>query len=213
MADHFDALERHELCDLLDKLGPDAPTVPEGWNTFDLLTHLVQRERDPIGAPGIVIPGPWHSLSERRRKGLKDKGFSTLVETLRGGPPVGFFQVPWVRNVPNLNEFFIHHEDVRRANGMGPRTNPPALDEALWRNVKSGAWLLTRRVRGGGLELARAGTATTHRVRGGGPPVVRLTGAPGELLLYLFGRREVAEVELTGPPEAVEAVRRSRFGM
>jgi hypothetical protein len=35
----------------------------------------------------------------------------------------------------NLNEFFVHHEDVRRANGCGPRTNSPAMDAALWRNV------------------------------------------------------------------------------
>ncbi|HEY3604819.1 MAG TPA: TIGR03085 family metal-binding protein [Sporichthyaceae bacterium] len=212
MAEYFDASERAQLCDLLDRLGPDAPTVPAGWTTFDLLTHLVQRERDPIGAPGIVIPGPWRSLSERRRDGLKDKGFTELVGTLRSGPPRGFFRLPWVRKVPNLNEFFVHHEDVRRANGMGPRLNQPGLDEALWHNVKNGAWLLTRRVRGPGLELAWAGTPTTHRARGG-QPVVRLSGAPGELLLYLFGRREVAEVELSGPPDAVEIVRRARFGM
>ena len=33
-----------------------------------------------------------------------------------------------MREVGNLNEFFVHHEDVRRANGFGPRTNPPAED-------------------------------------------------------------------------------------
>jgi uncharacterized protein (TIGR03085 family) len=212
MADHLDATERQQLCDLLDKLGPDAPTVPEGWTTFDLLTHLVMRERDPIGAPGIVVPGPWAKLAEHRRVKMKDQGFPALVEKLRTGPPPGLFRLPWIRKVPNLNEFFVHHEDVRRANGMGPRTNPPALDDALWHNVRSGAWVLTRRVRGPGLELARAGTSTTRRAKGG-QPVVQLTGAPGELLLYLFGRREIAEVELSGPPEAVEAVRRAKFGI
>ena len=40
-----------------------------------------------------------------------------------------------MRRFPNLNEFFVHHEDVRRANGRGPRTNSPAMDAALWRNV------------------------------------------------------------------------------
>jgi uncharacterized protein (TIGR03085 family) len=212
MADHLDAIERRLLCDLLDKLGPDAPTVPEGWTTFDLLTHLVMRERDPIGAPGIVLPGPWARLAEHRRIGLKNQGYPALVEKLRSGPPPGLFRVPWIRKVANLNEFFVHHEDVRRANGMGPRANPAALDEALWHNVKSGAFLLTRRVRGPGLQLARAGTATTHKAKGG-DPVVTMTGAPGELLLYLFGRREVAEVELSGPPDAVETVRRATFGI
>jgi uncharacterized protein (TIGR03085 family) len=212
MADYFDAAERRELCDLLDKLGPDAPTVLEGWTTADLTSHMVLRERDPLAAPGIIIPGPWRGFAERRRKSLKNKGFPELVETLRNGPPPGFFRLPWIRKVPNLNEFFVHHEDVRRANGLGPRDLPRALDDALWSNVKGGAWLLTRKVRGGGLELAWAGTTTTHRAKGG-EPVVRLTAAPGEVLLYLFGRREVAEVELSGPPDAVAAVRRARFGM
>jgi hypothetical protein len=38
-------------------------------------------------------------------------------------------------------------------------------------------------------------------------------GLPGELLLFLFGRRDAADVEITGSPEAIEVVRRTRFGM
>src|SRR5262249_52743320 len=40
----FDAVERAELCDLLDELGPDAPTLLDGWTTRDLAAHLVLRE-------------------------------------------------------------------------------------------------------------------------------------------------------------------------
>jgi hypothetical protein len=58
-----------------------------------------------------------------------------------------------VRRVSNLNEFFVHHEDVRRANGLDPRTNAAVLDEALWRNVGFAPWFLAKRVRGVGLEL------------------------------------------------------------
>jgi hypothetical protein len=29
-------------------------------------------------------------------------------------------------------EYFIHHEDARRANGMGPRMDRPDLDELSW---------------------------------------------------------------------------------
>jgi hypothetical protein len=46
-----------------------------------------------------------------------------------------------------------------------------------------------------------------------GPQTARLRGTPGELLLYMFGRHAAANVELTGPSEAVAAVHRSRFGM
>jgi uncharacterized protein (TIGR03085 family) len=117
-----------------------------------------------------------------------------------------------VRRLPSLNEFFVHHEDVRRANGHGPRTNEPAMDEALWRNVRRGSWYLARRLRGAGLELQWAGTAQTVRPRHG-EPAARITGPPGELLLYLFGRQDAAHVEVSGPGTAVQAVRRARFGM
>jgi hypothetical protein len=82
----------------------------------------------------------------------------------------------------------------------------------LWSNVGRGTWLLARRLRGAGLELQWAGTARTVRIRPG-EPVARIAGPPGEVLLYLFGRRDAAHVEVSGPAAAVEAVRRARFGM
>ncbi len=118
----------------------------------------------------------------------------------------------WVRRLASLNEFFVHHEDVRRANGRGPRANEPAMDEALWRNVRRGRWLLARRLRGAGLELQWAGTSRTVRARRG-EPTARIAGPPGEVLLYLFGRQQAAQVEVSGPDAAVEVLRRARFGM
>jgi uncharacterized protein (TIGR03085 family) len=117
-----------------------------------------------------------------------------------------------VRRLSSLNEFFVHHEDVRRANGRGPRTSEHAMDEALWRNVSRGRWLLARRLHGAGLELQWAGTAQTVRARRG-EPMARIAGPPGEPLLYLFGRQNAAHVEVSGPDAATEAVRRARFGM
>ena len=116
-----------------------------------------------------------------------------------------------MRRFPNLNEFFVHHEDVRRANGLGPRTNPPAEDAALFRNVARAPWFLSRRLRGAGLELVWAGTDKVVRARRG-QPTARLRGLPGELLLFLFGRRDAADVEISGSPEAVEALQRTSFG-
>ena len=46
-----------------------------------------------------------------------------------------------------------------------------------------------------------------------GEPAARIAGPPGELLLYLFGRQGAAQVEVTGPAAAVDAVQRARFGM
>jgi uncharacterized protein (TIGR03085 family) len=210
----FDAVERAQLSDLLGELGPEAPTLLAPWTTRDLAAHLVLRERDHLAGPGLVLPGAWARLAERRRRELVLRDFTWLVATLRSGPPPGFFRIGWVRRLPSLNEFFIHHEDVRRANGRGPRTSEHAMDmgEALWRNASRGSWFLARRLRGAGLELQWAGTAQTIRARRG-KPAARIAGPPGELLLYLFGRQGAAQVEVSGPAAAVAAVRRARFGM
>ena len=208
----FDAIERQRLSDLFDELGPEAPTLLEPWTTRDLAAHLVLREHDYLAAPGLVLPGPWSRFAERRTRALARKDFAWLITTIRSGPPPGFFRLGWVRRFPNLNEFFVHHEDVRRANGRGPRTNEHAMDEALWRNVTRAPWFLARRLHGAGLELQWAGTAQTVRARRG-EPTARIAGPPGELLLYLFGRQSAAHVEVSGTDPAIEAVRRARFGM
>jgi uncharacterized protein (TIGR03085 family) len=208
----FDAVERQQLCDLLLELGPNAPTLIEPWATRDLAAHLVLREHDYLAAPGLVLPGWWHRFAERRSARLAERDFASLVGEVRRGPPPGFFRIGWVRRLANLNEFFVHHEDVRRANGRGPRSNAPDLEAALWRNVTRAPWFLTRRLRHVGLEFEWAATDKRVRARRG-EPTARLTGPPGELLLYLFGRRAVAQIEITGNPAAVAAVLETSFGM
>jgi uncharacterized protein (TIGR03085 family) len=117
-----------------------------------------------------------------------------------------------LRRVPNLNELFVHHEDVRRANGGRRRDLEPAMDDALWSNVTGGASYLARRLRGPGLELRNASTDQTMTARRG-DPVVRVTGEPGEVLLYLFGRREIAEVEVDGPRAALGLLDNVKIGL
>jgi len=209
----FDAQERMKLCGVFDELGPSAPTLLDGWTTQDLAAHLVLRERDLVAAPCLVLPGPFQNFAERRRIQLADRrDFSWLVSRIRSGPPPGFFRIAWVRSFPNLNEFFVHHEDVRRANGRDPRTLGYRFDAALWRNVRRSSRYLGRRLRDAGLEIEWAGTTERTMVRHG-EPVARLSGPPGELLLYVFGRRSVANVDVTGPAEAIAAIQRTRFGM
>lgn len=211
--DPLDMRERVELCDIFDELGPSAPTLLEGWTTHDLAAHIVLRERDVLAAPCIVLPGAPQRFAERRRVGLaQTRDFAWLVERIRSGPPIGLFRIGWVRALANLSEFFVHHEDVRRANGRGPRNLPPAMDAALWRNVRYSGRFLSRRLRASGLEIEWAATNETVTVRRG-EPKARLSGAPGELLLYLFGRTAVAQVDVSGPPEAIAAVRHTHFGM
>jgi uncharacterized protein (TIGR03085 family) len=209
---HHDDVERAQLCDLLDDIGPDAPTLLAPWTTLDLAAHLVLREHDPLAAPGLVLPGAWGRLAERRRLALRATPFTELVATVRSGPPRGFFSSGWVRRFPNLNEFFVHHEDVRRARGDGPRALPWDEEAALFRNVEDARWFLSRRVRGVGIELEWAQTGRVARGRRT-RPAGHVRGSPGELLLFLFGRGEVADVQLSGSREALEALQGARFGM
>jgi uncharacterized protein (TIGR03085 family) len=210
----FDAQERLALCDRFEELGADAPTLLDRWTAKDLAAHIVLREHDLAAAPCLVLPGPFQRFAERRTTRLADNSeFDSLVARIRSGPPPGFFRLGWVRSFPNLNEFFVHHEDLRRANGLGPRDSlTPAFNGALWRNVRRGGWYLSRRLRGAGLEVSWAGTDKRMTVRKA-EPTARLTGPPGELLLYLFGRQDAARVELTGQSNAIAAVRRTHFGM
>ena len=210
----FDAQERLALCDLFDELGADAPTLLDGWTARDLAAHIVLRERDPIAGPCLVLPGLFQRFAERRRARLAEHTeFGSLVARIRSGPPPGLFRIGWVRSFPNLNEFFVHHEDVRRANRRGPRdTLTPALEAALWRNVRRGSRYLSRRLRGAGLEIVWAGTEQRVTVRKA-EPTARLNGSPGELLLYIFGRQAAAQVEVLGPAQAVATVHDTHFGM
>jgi hypothetical protein len=86
------------------------------------------------------------------------------------------------------------------------------MDAALWRNVRRGSHYLSRELHAFGLEIEWTGTGELVTVRAG-EPTARLSGPPGEILLYVFGRQAAARVEVSGPPEAVSAVRRTHFGM
>lgn len=209
----LDTRERLALCALFEQLGSSAPTLLGGWTAHDLAAHLVLRECDFLAGPCMVLPGPFQRFAERRRVNLaRRRDLRWLVARIRSGPPAGFFRIGWVRALANLNEFFVHHEDLRRANARGPRDLASDMNAALWRNVRRGGGYLSRRLEGCGLEVAWRGTGERATVRRGSP-VASLSGQPGELLLYLFGRVGAAEVQVSGPPEAVAAVRGTHFGM
>lgn len=202
--------ERLALCDLFEEVGPTATTLCEGWDAHHLAAHLVVRERRLDAGPGLVMGGAAARHTARLTERARRRPFEELVATIRSGPPFGMGRVPGLEDRVNLHEFFVHHEDVRRANGRSRRTDVPELEEALWQLLRRGARLLVRRVRGVGIELARPG-GEVLTVRSGDPRA-RITGEPGELVLYLFGRREVAEVGLSGDDGAVAAVQSASLG-
>lgn len=187
--------ERAALCDLLDELGPHAPTLCEGWHTRDLAAHLVLRESRPDAAAGIVFP-PLHPWTRRLQSQLGSGDFAELVQRLRTGPPRFSFFRP-VDELANGIEFFVHHEDVRRARtDWRPRQLDDETANYLWRRSCRMARLALRHEKHG-VEFVRADTGERRLVRRppAGHPTTALHGNPAEFLMYVFGRRDHALVD------------------
>ncbi len=201
--------ERHALADLFDDVGPDAPTLCEGWRARDLAAHLVARERRPDASVGLVVPG-LSGYTERVQTSIRDgQPWGQLVQRVRTGPPFPLSLPPVDANF-NTGEYFVHHEDVRRAGAdAGPRALDADLEALLWSRMSLMGRLLARRVPVG---LRIESSRGSHTVKGG-EPVVTVRGDPGELVLWLFGRATVAQVELRGPADAKKKVAGARLGL
>jgi uncharacterized protein (TIGR03085 family) len=193
--------ERGALCDLALELGPDVPTLCTGWTTFDLVTHLIARERHPIAGLGIIL-SPLAGMTEKAMAKEKRRDYEQAVERLRSGPP---YPMRLVDRQINTIEYFVHLEDIRRANARTEsRPDADGADDELWNTLRRGARIIGRKARSVALDLVRD-TGETIKVSGGdGKPSVRIVGRPGEIALFLMGRKEAAHVELEGDDEAIQ---------
>ncbi|MFD8719539.1 TIGR03085 family metal-binding protein [Streptomyces sp. NPDC059629] len=204
----FAKRERLLLADLLETAGPEAPTLCEGWVTRDLAAHVVVRERRPDAAGGTVLKQLAPRL-ERVTAEFAAKPYEELIQLIRTGPPkFSPFQLKQVDEAANTVEFYIHTEDVRRAQpDWSARELDPVFQDALWARLERTARLLGRGVPTG-LVLRRPDgqTAVAHR----GAPVVTATGEPSELLMFAFGRVNAAKVELDGDENAITKLHDSK---
>lgn len=213
MTSDLDLRERRELCDLFDELGPNAPTLCGGWATADLAAHLLVRERDPRSAPGILIGGRMEAYTEKlMARQLERLGYRGVVDKVRSGPPKGPLAIPVVRHAMNIVEFFVHHEDVRRANGATLRTDRPGLDAELWTMTKRMLPLMVRKSKVDDVRLVIVSTDGQRTASGKGVEVT-MTGAVQDLLLRLYGRDSVVDVAISGDPAAVARVEAASFGI
>jgi uncharacterized protein (TIGR03085 family) len=200
--------ERQALCNLLEQRGPLAPTLCEGWTTADLAAHLFVRENRPRAWPGVVV-GQLRDMTERAmEKAKRELGYGGLIRRIRSGPPYPFRLVD---TQMNLVEFFVHHEDTRRAEDDWQPRPDALLDSGLWTTARRGARFMARRLRGAGLELVAPGYGSV--VARGGEPRAVVTGGPQELTLFLFGRRSVARVDVDGPQSARDALEAAKLGL
>ncbi|GAA1471947.1 TIGR03085 family metal-binding protein [Corynebacterium felinum] len=109
--------ERQRLVALMHAKGPHAPTLCEGWTVHDLLVHMVIRENQFTDALGMFIPRFARRL-ERASEDLKSKDFFELIDRFAAGPHK-YSPFRYLDKYINVAEYFIHHEDVRRAhNGV-----------------------------------------------------------------------------------------------
>jgi uncharacterized protein (TIGR03085 family) len=210
----YSRVERLALCDLFDQLGPDRPTLCEGWDTYDLAVHLYVRESDPMAGPGIVMSA-LAETTERRMKRAKERySFAEVVDKVRNGPPtVSIFAVPKLGPQLNTTEYFVHHEDVRRAQpSYDVRTLPAEQQQGLWKAVRVASKTMNRKSPTGlVLRLPDGTTSVAKRPTELGS--VTVTGEPAELVLFCFGRQRVADVQLDGETQAVEQLRNASFGV
>jgi uncharacterized protein (TIGR03085 family) len=213
--------ERRALCALLDEVGPDAPTLCDGWTTRDLAAHLVLREHRPDAGAGI-LGGPLAGYTRRAQRRLAERTpYPHLVQIIRTGPPrLSVFGLPGMDARANMVEYFVHHEDVRRAApGWQPRELSPGFADALWGRL--GMTRLILRKVPVGVELARddvqdgdhpASAGQHHRITiRNGTPVVTVVGNPAELTMWALGRTTAVRVRMDGAETPVRTLTQSHW--
>jgi uncharacterized protein (TIGR03085 family) len=201
--------ERVAISQLLRKLGPDAPTLCEGWNSFDLLVHLVSRETRPDAAIGLVVPA-LSSYTSKVAQDIKSRGFENLITEFEHGPKrTSFFALPGVDNLANSFEFLIHHEDLLRGQ---PDYSPRTLDEddkkLIWKRFTQSGKLLMRKAKVGIIAQSDQGTYTIKS----GNSCVTMKGEVIDLLLFAYGRKAHVNIEFEGEESAIRILKETKFG-
>jgi uncharacterized protein (TIGR03085 family) len=172
-----------------------------------MAAHLYVRERRADAMPGVVLPGRLARHTDRVMASvLRVHSYDHIVDRVADGPPLALRAVD---GVMNLFEYFVHAEDIRRANGMGPRELPVEMEQLMWRRLRPLLRGMFRRVRRTQLEFV---TEHGDRTVVGSGPTVRMLGPVGEIVLYAYDRKRIAEVVLTGDAGAIERLEAARLG-
>ena len=211
MVDSLAQRERLALCDTALKLPPHAPTLCGEWSLSALLAHLIVRERRLLSAGGIMMPA-LAGLTERAMAQEVEAGVPAMVERLRA-PLRTPYALPVVSRYAQTFEYFVHHEDIRRAQpGWRPRDLPEADRDELWHLLgRAGVFLgrslpvPTRLARSERVDGADGADATATFKRGANP--VTVSGDVGELVLWAYGRAQVRGISFDGPDLAVRRLR------
>lgn len=201
--------ERLALADRLLEVGPDAPTLCEGWTARDLAAHLVVRDRRLDAIAGNLLP-PLAGHAEGVRRSFAGRPFPELVDEVRKPPWWSPISNPLIHELGNALEFFTHHEDVRRGRpGWEPRNLGTEHQKAIWGATKLVARLGLRRLR---VPVVVRAPGHGELQVSTGTPQATLIGEPGELALFLSGRQRAARVQVEAPPALANRLRTARLG-
>jgi uncharacterized protein (TIGR03085 family) len=205
--------ERLLLCDELDRLGPDRPTLCEGWQTRDLAAHLLVRENRPDLSVGRFVPFLEGHL-DREQSRIANGDYAAVVDRVRRGAPAwNPMSNAKVDEITNLIEYFVHHEDVRRAQpGWQPRELAPQLEGKLWSALRRSARLMFRKAPTGIVLIAEGRGRYAAKLPDAHGTVV-LRGPVGELVLYAYGRKSVARIAFEGDADDIAALQGAELGI
>jgi uncharacterized protein (TIGR03085 family) len=206
------AQERQRFAEELTAVGPDAATLCEGWTARDLAAHIVLRDGRPDAAMGLVVSAA-SGYTDKVQSKIAAGDWDELVDRVRNGPPVWSpTRIGKVERLVNSVEFFVHLEDVRRAQ---PGWTARGLDAELVDDLNGALGRIARlyaRKAPAGITLA-PDDGREPVVANEGEPMVTVTGPIGELVLFMNGRQAHALVELDGPADAVAALQSASFGI
>lgn len=204
--------ERAALCDLFLELGPDQPTLCGDWTTRDLAAHLVVRERRPDAAIGILF-SKVAGYTDKVQSGIAENDWTDIVDTVRSGPPIWSpTRITAIDQLANTVEFFVHLEDVRRAQ---PTWAPRELDTDLIDALSGVLTKMAKRL------VSKSPVGIVLEPDDGRDPIVAKQAEPsvtvrgpiGELVMFVYGRQAHSRVQLFGDDASVAAANDASFGL
>lgn len=197
--------ERARLAATLAAAGPDATTLVGAWRARDLASHIATQDR-LFGVPAffarsfVRITGLRLTAAYRDRPlvGLlingRTKSWNKSLEILRRPAPD---LVVRARIAPiTLWELIVHHEDVRRPNGLS-REDVPDLDAVL-------TWLLVYNAPRLPATTRTHSKDGTTRIEIGAD--ISIEGSTLEAVLWLSGR-ENTDLTFHGPRAEIDKLR------
>lgn len=185
----------------LRAVGPDAPTLAGRWSAATVASHVAAQDRFR-GIPArlartLAVVSGWRLSAfylDRPRLSRLVNGpatpWSRSLDKLEKPPPSA---VLVARIAPiTLWEHFVHHEDVRRPNGL-VRASRPDLEPVL-------DWILRYNRRRFDYRV-HIDTGDAVRTVGGAGRRLTVRGAVDDVVMWLSGR-DVPGVEYDSPSDA-----------